>query len=338
MAEEEVEINPEGGEGIDTLGEYVGERNSKNERHGKGRALLPNGDIYEGMYSRGKRHGKGLYVFRNGARYNGEWCKGLKYGEGVFYYPDGSKYEGDWKRDMKHGYGAYYYPNGDIYEGTWMKGKRHGLGAYMYAQSGTRFLGTWNQGKMEGPGQLIHPSHRFHGEWNNNLPKGRGVYIFQPDLMQHGSYLHVKDPEFTYVMPESLEDEAQEEQTLPKGVVPIWHVQNITKYDPDLMPPEAKPVQITDSVESVVEEEEEGQEEEPLLEETEEEGEKAEAWEEEENKSLLQTEEADADGTVLFYVKCQLSPITFSNCPLSFLNCMSEQGRPVLMCYSATAQ
>nr|CAD7400991.1 unnamed protein product [Timema cristinae] len=74
--------------------EYEGERNDSNQRHGQGRALLPNGDVYEGKYRNGKRHGRGLYVFRGGARYEGQWKKGVKHGEGKFQYPDGSWYEG----------------------------------------------------------------------------------------------------------------------------------------------------------------------------------------------------------------------------------------------------
>ena len=41
-------------------------------RHGRGKAILPNGDAYEGEYQHGMRHGKGTYRFKNGARYNGE--------------------------------------------------------------------------------------------------------------------------------------------------------------------------------------------------------------------------------------------------------------------------
>jgi len=40
------------------LKEYEGERNELGERHGTGRAVLPNGDIYEGKYAHGQRHGK----------------------------------------------------------------------------------------------------------------------------------------------------------------------------------------------------------------------------------------------------------------------------------------
>lgn len=38
--------------------EYEGERNEAGERHGHGKARLPNGDTYEGSYEFGKRHGQ----------------------------------------------------------------------------------------------------------------------------------------------------------------------------------------------------------------------------------------------------------------------------------------
>lgn len=44
-----------------SLQEYEGERNDKEERHGQGKATLPNGDTYEGQYDSGKRHGQGTY-------------------------------------------------------------------------------------------------------------------------------------------------------------------------------------------------------------------------------------------------------------------------------------
>ena len=37
---------------------YEGERNDAGERHGQGKATLPNGDVYEGSYEKGQRHGK----------------------------------------------------------------------------------------------------------------------------------------------------------------------------------------------------------------------------------------------------------------------------------------
>ena len=47
---------------IIALQEYEGERNEREERHGLGKAILPNGDKYEGLYENGKRHGNGTYV------------------------------------------------------------------------------------------------------------------------------------------------------------------------------------------------------------------------------------------------------------------------------------
>lgn len=38
--------------------EYEGDRNEAGERHGYGKARLPNGDTYEGSYEHGKRHGQ----------------------------------------------------------------------------------------------------------------------------------------------------------------------------------------------------------------------------------------------------------------------------------------
>ena len=42
--------------------EYEGERNESEERHGLGKAILPNGDKYDGQYENGKRHGNGTYM------------------------------------------------------------------------------------------------------------------------------------------------------------------------------------------------------------------------------------------------------------------------------------
>lgn len=54
---------------------YEGDRNENKERHGFGKAKLPNGDTYEGQYQNGKRYGTGTYRFSNGARYIGQFRK-----------------------------------------------------------------------------------------------------------------------------------------------------------------------------------------------------------------------------------------------------------------------
>ncbi|XP_076245452.1 radial spoke head 1 homolog [Calliopsis andreniformis] len=261
------------------LGLYEGERNKEGDRHGFGKALLPNGDMYVGHYCKGLRNGTGFYVFKNGARYDGEWRRGFKYGQGTFWYPDGTRYEGttstflvgEWKRDMKYGFGVYYYINGDVYEGSWKKNLRHGMGSYLYADTNTKFMGTWIVDRMQGPGQLIHPRYRFHGFWELNLPYGRGCFTFENACMQHGHYVHEKDPEYEETTPEKpeevrikyifTEEPMMEKSEVPqleleplplkKGILPLWRARCITPYNPDLLPPEPVPLQEEVSLDSI---------------------------------------------------------------------------------------
>ncbi|XP_026298638.1 radial spoke head 1 homolog isoform X2 [Apis mellifera] len=276
-------IGERGEEEANPLGLYEGERNEKGDRHGRGKALLPNGDMYVGQYCKGLRHARGLYVFKNGARYDGEWRQGVKYGQGTFWYPDGTRYEGEWKRDTKYGFGVYYYINGDVYEGSWKKNLRHGMGSYLYASTNTKFMGTWIKDRMQGPGQLIHPRHRFHGFWELNLPYGRGCFTFENACMQHGHYVHVKDPDYDETKeiaeevveppspePTAVETEAETDVTgteitkpevkpkpfeaprLKKGIIALWRARCITPYNPDLLPPEPVPLQEEISVDSLI--------------------------------------------------------------------------------------
>ncbi|ELW53198.1 Radial spoke head 1 like protein [Tupaia chinensis] len=152
--------------------EYEGDRNEAGERHGHGKARLPNGDTYEGSYEFGKRHGQGTYKFKNGARYIGEYVKNKKHGQGTFIYPDGSRYEGEWANDQRHGYGVYYYINNDTYTGEWFAHQRHGQGTYFYAETGSKYVGTWVNGQQEGAAELVHLNHRYQGKFLNKNERG----------------------------------------------------------------------------------------------------------------------------------------------------------------------
>lgn len=135
---------------------YEGDRNENGERHGKGKARLPNGDVYEGQYKHGYRNGYGKYVFRKfkgksrNACYMGHYENNKKNGQGTFLYPDGAKYEGSWRDDLRHGFGSYFYTNGDLYRGEWEYDRRHGQGTYTYAASGMSYEGQWFEGKRSG--------------------------------------------------------------------------------------------------------------------------------------------------------------------------------------------
>ncbi|CAH3146322.1 unnamed protein product [Pocillopora meandrina] len=174
------------------LGEYDGERNDLGERHGEGKAVLPNGDVYEGTYFHGKRHGKGVYIFRNGAKYTGYYDQGLKNGDGLLEYPDGSKYEGKWKKNERNGQGVYHYANGDIYDGEWQNNWREGKGVYTCAATQLKYDGHWVNGKLHGPVNMILANHVYLGHFVENRPCGPGRYVFDFGVEQHGKYIFPK--------------------------------------------------------------------------------------------------------------------------------------------------
>ncbi|XP_010964839.2 radial spoke head 1 homolog isoform X2 [Camelus ferus] len=205
-------------EGENDLGEYEGDRNEMGERHGHGKARLPNGDAYEGNYEHGKRHGQGTYKFKSGARYVGEYVKNKKHGQGTFIYPDGSKYEGEWVNDLRHGHGVYYYVNNDTYTGEWFAHQRHGQGTYFYAETGSKYVGTWVNGQQDGAAELVHLNHRYQGKFLNKNPVGPGKYVFDIGCEQHGEY-HLTGVE---------REEEEEEETLVT-VIPKWKATRITE-------------------------------------------------------------------------------------------------------------
>ncbi|XP_026672153.1 radial spoke head 1 homolog isoform X2 [Ceratina calcarata] len=205
--------------------------------------------MYVGQYCKGLRHGRGLYVFKIGARYDGEWRQGVKYGQGTFWYPDGTRYEGEWKRDTKYGFGVYYYINGDVYEGSWRKNLRHGMGSYSYADTNTKFMGTWIKDRMQGPGQLIHPRHRFHGHWELNLEVPETEIAGRKG---EGAEDELEDVDAVVAKSEEPQPVPFEPPPLRRGVIAFWRARCITPYNPDLLPPEPVPLQEEVSVDSLL--------------------------------------------------------------------------------------
>lgn len=208
-------------EGIN-LGEYEGERNENEERHGFGKATLPNGDTYEGHYANGKRHGNGTYRFKNGAKYVGEYVKGKKHGQGTFWYPDGSRYEGGWVEDRRNGHGIYTYPNGDMYDGDWYEHQRHGQGIYTYSATGTKYTGSWVHGKRDGMGELIHSNHRFVGNFADDNLQGSGKYRFDIGCEQHGEF----------VLEEQIQEGETEEEESLTVLTAKWKCSSLTEIEP----------------------------------------------------------------------------------------------------------
>ncbi|XP_063702633.1 radial spoke head 1 homolog [Culicoides brevitarsis] len=231
----------------DSIGTYEGDRNEAGERHGKGFAVLPNGDQYDGEYRNNFRHGSGIYYFKRGYRYEGSWKLGLKHGIGKFYYPDGSTYEGEWKSDQKQGYGIYTYPNLDRYEGNWYKNKKHGTGNYLYKEQDVNFHGTWRNGAMFGPVEIIYDRHRFHGHYQDGAAIGPGVYSFDHKYMTVG---YMKQSEMKKTNPEEILDENVEEQVEMKPNSE-WIAIETKLYDFQEIPQHPVSLPIMDSMESL---------------------------------------------------------------------------------------
>merc|ERR1712070_289602 len=179
-------------------------------QHGKGKAVYPNGDEYEGEYQEGKRHGTGVYkwiklekdeetgemkevldeegkkVFQS--TYTGQYSANLKDGEGVFEYPDGGKYQGNWRHDKRHGDGVYWYPNGDIYSGEWRFGTKHGRGTFIHSESNARLVGTYVDGKFV-KGKWMMADATYTGGYQDNKPFGPGQFVFKNGNRQDGDYV-----------------------------------------------------------------------------------------------------------------------------------------------------
>ncbi|KAM9816995.1 radial spoke head 1 homolog [Neosynchiropus ocellatus] len=225
---------------LEKLGTYEGERNEAGERHGSGKATLPNGDQYEGLYQYGRRHGWGTYIFKNGARYVGNYVENKKHGPGTLYFPDGSNYEGAWDDDVFHGVGVYTYPNGDTYEGEWSDHKRHGKGTYLFKDTGSKYTGTWVNDNIETSGDYVHANFRYKGKFVNSQPKGPGKFVFDAGYEQHGEYKHE----------EKGEDEEEKQQVItwiPKRITGLTD----TIFEESYAPPKTEEEQMSSPSDAV---------------------------------------------------------------------------------------
>lgn len=93
--------------------------------HGFGKYLSSTGEIvaYDGYCIKGQRHGEGRAVFKNGNIYTGNWERDCRFGFGVMQYASGSVYTGEWKNDKKEGDGELKCANGKYLNCLWRDDK-----------------------------------------------------------------------------------------------------------------------------------------------------------------------------------------------------------------------
>ena len=100
------------------------------KKHGKGKLVLRNGDVYVGSWVEDRKMGQGIYIYSNGIKYNGQWKDDVMEGSGSFMFPGTGTYYGDVRNGQMTGYGIFKYNDGSVYEGHWKEGKWHGKGKY----------------------------------------------------------------------------------------------------------------------------------------------------------------------------------------------------------------
>ena len=76
---------------------YTGERNKRDEPHGGGACIFPNGDRYDGEWKDGKIHGWGVYKYSNGDRYEGQQKANFFHGRMFTTRSDGSSFTTLWE-------------------------------------------------------------------------------------------------------------------------------------------------------------------------------------------------------------------------------------------------
>ncbi|GKT36175.1 putative Phosphatidylinositol-4-phosphate 5-kinase [Aduncisulcus paluster] len=196
---------------VPDIGTYTGGRNKLGERHGTGKMVFANKDVYEGEYQDGKRTGKGKYKwFASGCEYEGDYVDGLRDGEGTMKYNNGAVYGGTWVKGKRHGAGKMIFPNKDFYYGEWKEGLQSGTGMYTYKQSRVSFHGIWELGRFI-EGEIRYPDGGIYkGSFRMNQPWGEGTFKFG-DLEQKGEFIELHPPKEKTEEDEEEEEEEEEE-------------------------------------------------------------------------------------------------------------------------------
>ena len=189
---------------------YTGDSDSEGRYHGKGRLVMVDGDVYEGMWREGKRHGYGIQFHSNGDTYEGDWVDGIKIGEGRYVFANGREYEGHFERNMWNGHGRFQmfeeeytgnfvdmemtglgrkiFKDGSVYSGEFIKGERQGKGECSFPD-GRIYKGDWNRDHMNGRGALSWTNRRVYvGEFVDNRRCGKGIWVGEWGMVDNGHH------------------------------------------------------------------------------------------------------------------------------------------------------
>ena len=129
------------------------------KRHGKGRAVMFNGDVYDGEWDEDACTGIGMVnIYDTGDEYCGQFMNGLAHGHGVYKYSNGDVYEGELKNEKFCGLGKLVYADGNVYTGEFEDDLPHGKGSFAYL-NGDMYTGAFKDGLKHGMGKTVYAYH-----------------------------------------------------------------------------------------------------------------------------------------------------------------------------------
>jgi len=142
------------------------------------RCTLPNGEMYEGMFTDEMYHGVGMYSYADGSVYEGNFHKNMRFGHGHFRSSkaDGAwSYEGEWDTNRKHGEGTITWADGSFYIGDWYYENRKGRGVFI-SRLRDVYRGEFDDNLFHGHGEMIYSDgSRYIGGFSRGKRSGRGI-------------------------------------------------------------------------------------------------------------------------------------------------------------------
>lgn len=171
----EIELELRLDEHVDSAGFLYRGQTHNDTAHGRGIALFPHGDVYDGTWAQGMPHGYGVYAYANGDGYIGQISSGKRHGSGACRFVNGGTYIGDWENDVIEGTGTFFYEDKSCYKGQFVHGKRHGIGSCLYANGGS-YEGEWKNDNRHGHAVFSpSPSVTIESQWEDDKGIGRGT-------------------------------------------------------------------------------------------------------------------------------------------------------------------
>ena len=167
---------------------YQGSWNIKNQRHGYGININPDGNIFKGLWNQDKIGNYGLFLDSEGNYYKGELKDGKYEGEGEMLVKDKSKYIGTFINDYPNGKGVLEnFENKTKYDGYFVNGKKEGKGVLEY-EDGTVYEGDFKNDQFDGIGRLKFPNgDKYEGEFHGKV-QGKGRFTWGDGKIYEGEY------------------------------------------------------------------------------------------------------------------------------------------------------